>query len=579
MFGYKQPAENINILLDYLRSSDTGDYCYRGQIKHYEMIIPSIYRSSVVAKKEKDNKMYEINAEVYSSNLLLERNRIRKKLRLSLIHNLGVGVGNIIAQQYGLNSESLDITSDIDIAAFFATRKYPDYTHYSGTRDNQIGVIYRFPLLNNARDIESLEYKLNGFGHFSSDLKQEIWFAKHIKANSVNIDTKRMINQYFDEFGREQMELFSHPIMLDYQTLKDFVIEALKKGYNFFPKAFDETRLARQKGGFITSPVYWRCSIPKKRKVIQREYLLDRNYYEPDTVIAENIKGISGIENMPNIEVFYFKHSNIQISKYTTEYLWPSVIEDEVYDLIVNMCDLDHQASSYIRKENIHIDNSSKGIIDRGYSRGDEDIIFSAMKYYQEEDYENAIELLKKAIVLDPNNSSSHITLGCSYFKLKQYCKAKKCFEKAILANPRNWNGYLNLSTLYTELGNLEEALKVINKSLKYNDRYSGIFHQRAIVYMYKMEYEKALADLEKALQVIMASGKAGVSLMELSTNIHMDIAICYYITSDNGKMNAIIEKIKNDINVLTFKQYLDETFRTEREIYYQSHLNDILST
>lgn len=58
-----------------------------------------------------------------------------------LVATVGSGLGNLLAQQFGLGSECVDVTEVPTIAAFFATRRWPEYAHHDGPG---IGVIYRF---------------------------------------------------------------------------------------------------------------------------------------------------------------------------------------------------------------------------------------------------------------------------------------------------------------------------------------------------------------------------------------------------------------------------------------------------
>ena len=44
MFDVNNPAENINVLVEYLKSIETDDFVYRGQIADYDSLLPSFYR-------------------------------------------------------------------------------------------------------------------------------------------------------------------------------------------------------------------------------------------------------------------------------------------------------------------------------------------------------------------------------------------------------------------------------------------------------------------------------------------------------------------------------------------------------
>jgi len=65
------------------------------------------------------------------------------------LNAFGYILGQIIAQQYGICSEVLDVTTDVNIAGFFATHLYPDYqfidVDIANKNEYNIGVIYRFP--------------------------------------------------------------------------------------------------------------------------------------------------------------------------------------------------------------------------------------------------------------------------------------------------------------------------------------------------------------------------------------------------------------------------------------------------
>jgi hypothetical protein len=69
--------------------------------------------------------------------------------QLGFIQPFGYVLGMTLAQQYGFASELLDFTSDVDVAAFFATHDGPQYLFegpsLSRMTHSDIGVIYRLP--------------------------------------------------------------------------------------------------------------------------------------------------------------------------------------------------------------------------------------------------------------------------------------------------------------------------------------------------------------------------------------------------------------------------------------------------
>jgi hypothetical protein len=142
-FSLDHPAQDIHELLEFLRADEPEKYLFRGQTRHYPTLVPSMFRSLIVPGTE-NLPVLGVDGEEYAERLE-ERDKIRLRLLGGLIGRFGKSVGNIIAQQYGISSEAIDVTSDPDVAAFFATRRYPEYQHFNGYGDGSVGVIYRFP--------------------------------------------------------------------------------------------------------------------------------------------------------------------------------------------------------------------------------------------------------------------------------------------------------------------------------------------------------------------------------------------------------------------------------------------------
>ena len=47
MFDKNAPAENINVLTDYLKKNHKDCYVYRGQTTDYDTLLPSFYRNKL----------------------------------------------------------------------------------------------------------------------------------------------------------------------------------------------------------------------------------------------------------------------------------------------------------------------------------------------------------------------------------------------------------------------------------------------------------------------------------------------------------------------------------------------------
>jgi len=95
---------------------------------------------------------YDLFSENRRHWMLRINNYHRRQYRMErFIALFGYTLGTTIAQQYGLSSEALDATKNIDVAFFFATH---DSSDFKFLLKDGIGVIYRFPFPQN--DIASV---------------------------------------------------------------------------------------------------------------------------------------------------------------------------------------------------------------------------------------------------------------------------------------------------------------------------------------------------------------------------------------------------------------------------------------
>lgn len=161
---------SLSALLDRLRSEHGVQYVYRGQAREWPgALVPSLYRPLT---RSSSPFSYDGTDRLYASGTAFveeepvhiswgrlqphEADQLRRHVLAAheLRHGLGYVLAQIFAQQAGLWSEGLDVTSSIDVAAFFATHDCVGGRYVrveTGT-----GVIYRFTVQPRAMDIEAL---------------------------------------------------------------------------------------------------------------------------------------------------------------------------------------------------------------------------------------------------------------------------------------------------------------------------------------------------------------------------------------------------------------------------------------
>ncbi len=373
-FTNHEPAESINELLNFLKDTYNEDQVFRGQTCHYGNLLPSGYRS--VADYETINSpAIKIDHEKLKNNLL-EIDKIKIKQLSSLISFYGRGLGNILAQQYGLTSEGTDITMNPDVAAFFATKKYPRYTHYSGTDENRLGVIYRFNILSRdyISNLAGLDLTLSLIGNHTNE-HGHVWFMKYTKRDDLS-------SSEIEDFEKEKLQhgqLYTHPAIVPYRSInrilkefyedkkhwiyKDDCTDNIKQAIQLY-RNLPKSRIARQEGGVIVPPKIWYCSVPYpiRIKYVDRFKL---NIYTPSIAVANKLMGVENLIKYPYLETFYFKHSSQRVDTYTPEFLWPSIEEDPIFNFLAYNAISSNK--DYFDSHGVDVFDRDKGVLDRGY--------------------------------------------------------------------------------------------------------------------------------------------------------------------------------------------------------------------
>ena len=80
-----------------------------------------------------------------------------------------------------------------------------------------------------------------------------------------------------------------------------------------------------------------------------------------------------------------------------------------------------------------------------------------------------AIDLLKKCILADPNFDWAYGALGQILTTDKQYPEAEKVLLRAVAQNPDYMRGYLRLSELYAAMGKAQESKEMRHKAEQLN--------------------------------------------------------------------------------------------------------------
>lgn len=114
--------------------------------------------------------------------------------------------------------------------------------------------------------------------------------------------------------------------------------------------------------------------------------------------------------------------------------------------------------------------------------------------------FQQAEELVNKAIVLDESNALARGNLGYIYMRKGQYDLAVSELKRSIELNPNDWRTYRNLAAVLLYSGKPEDALRWFKIALKYDPYVSpGTYMNIGIANFLIGEYDEALRWLNKS--------------------------------------------------------------------------------
>lgn len=277
-------------LVDKLTREHDNNCYYRGQTMCYDYPLwPSMYRGAVIGASFKitppmKSRLNQGKHYVYRSQFLADERYCnpdflskREKIRAAMcvIRNaLGYCISEAMFQQAGWSSEGLDVTSDINIALFFATHIYRDQKYYSDNSDN-VHVLYRWKI------------------------PHERWSFAHINSTNFHnsprlFPTKDVINLFgecdsYDEFKQsieEYREAIGWGMGFDAYSIRNCrPFEIIK-----IPKEWKQkSRIVRQSASLMfPDSIAWEEFCKYKRIAIESELYNEYGFFLEDLSMSDN---------------------------------------------------------------------------------------------------------------------------------------------------------------------------------------------------------------------------------------------------------------------------------------------------
>ena len=126
--------------------------------------------------------------------------------------------------------------------------------------------------------------------------------------------------------------------------------------------------------------------------------------------------------------------------------------------------------------------------------------IKAAQLYYQIQRFDGAIEFLKKANELQPDNYEVMVHVGDANFDANHYEEAEKWYTNALAKKPEDVDVRtdLGLTFIFREKPNYDRAIQEFNKVLEANPTHTQAMQNLTVAYTKKGDAAKAKATMAK---------------------------------------------------------------------------------
>lgn len=130
--------------------------------------------------------------------------------------------------------------------------------------------------------------------------------------------------------------------------------------------------------------------------------------------------------------------------------------------------------------------------------------------YFQLGKTEQAIADYNYALLLNPELDSAYNNRANYYVSFGQLAEALTDYEKALDLNPGNIRSWINQGITFRELGLYDLALENLDMALILGGLEDYIYAERGRTYELRGDWNCAIADYQRALNILQHSGAAG---------------------------------------------------------------------
>jgi hypothetical protein len=139
----------------------------------------------------------------------------------------------------------------------------------------------------------------------------------------------------------------------------------------------------------------------------------------------------------------------------------------------------------------------------------------------QTKQFSLAVDLIGKAISVNPNHFAAYLNMGNVLLELNRLNEAVEMYDNAIAINPEYPEAYTNRGIALQELNFLDDALSSYDNAISINPKYADAYSNRGNVLQELNRLEDALNCYDKAIEIDPKNAEAhsnrGVALQKLN--------------------------------------------------------------
>ncbi|MBF0609385.1 MAG: tetratricopeptide repeat protein [Magnetococcales bacterium] len=130
------------------------------------------------------------------------------------------------------------------------------------------------------------------------------------------------------------------------------------------------------------------------------------------------------------------------------------------------------------------------------------ELLIEALAHAKSERYDEAIDICKKAIEINPNDYSAYGVWGGCLTRLKRYDEAIDMYKKAIEINPNDYSAYGVWGECLTRLKRYDEAIDMYKKAIEINPNYYQAYWLWGYCLTRLERYDDAIDICKKAIEI-----------------------------------------------------------------------------